>query len=179
MFPIHTERLKLRLHETSDVAALQHIYGRVDVARFLLEEPWACAYAEREVSRRMVNTGLSNGGTALALAVEREGKVIGAVQLWLTDVEHRVGEIGWVFDPDFGGQGFATEAVSAVLELGFQHYDLHRIAAQMDGRNVASARLAQRIGMQQEAHLRQNCWSKAEWTDTVIFGLLESEFSQS
>ena len=45
----------------------------------------------------------------------------------------------------------------------------------MDARNTASAKLATRIGMQQEAHLRQDWWSKGEWTDTLIFGMLSSD----
>ena len=52
---------------------------------------------------------------------------------------------------------------------------VHRVAAQMDGRNVASAKLARRVGMQHEAHLRQDWWSKGEWTDTVIFGMVASD----
>src|SRR5690606_41724845 len=57
------------------------------------------------------------------------------------------GEIGWVLDPAHGGQGFASEAVRAVLALGFDHYRLHRITAQMDARNSASAALARRVGL--------------------------------
>jgi RimJ/RimL family protein N-acetyltransferase len=45
----------------------------------------------------------------------------------------------------------------------------------MDARNTASAKLARRIGMRQEAHLRQDWWSKGEWTDTLIFGMLASD----
>jgi RimJ/RimL family protein N-acetyltransferase len=62
-----------------------------------------------------------------------------------------------------------------VLDLAFDHYRVHRVAAQMDGRNIASARLARNSGMRHEAHLRQNWWSKREWTDTVVFGMLASD----
>ena len=54
-------------------------------------------------------------------------------------------------------------------------YGLHRVVAQMDARNEASARLAARIGMRHEAHLRQNWWSKDEWTDTAVFGMLATD----
>lgn len=115
----------------------------------------------------------------LALVVEHENSVIGDVLLWLTNAEHRIGEIGWVLDPAHGGQGLAAEAVRAVLELGFEHYGLHRVAAQMDARNSASARLAKRVGMRREAHLRQDWWSKGEWTDTLIYGVLSEDFISS
>ena len=63
------------------------------------------------------------------------------------------GEIGYVFNPDFGGRGFATEAARAMLRLGFEELGLHRIVARVDERNESSARLARRLGMRQEARL--------------------------
>lgn len=45
----------------------------------------------------------------------------------------------------------------------------------MDARNTASARLAERVGMVQEAHFRKNWWSKGEWTDTLIFAQLADD----
>ena len=47
---------------------------------------------------------------------------------------------------------------------------LHRVVAQMDARNTASARLATAVGMRHEAHMRQDWWNKGEWTDTLVFG---------
>lgn len=111
----------------------------------------------------------------MALVVEHEGTPVGDVLLWLTDRERRVAEIGWVLDPDHGGRGVATEAVSAVLDRAFDVHRLHRVAAQMDARNTASAALARRVGMQQEAHMRQDWWSKGEWTDTLVFGMLATD----
>lgn len=82
-------------------------------------------------------------------------------------------------NPAYGGQGFASEAVRAVLALGLDHYHLHRITAQMDTRNSASAALANRVGLRLEAHHVQDWFSKGEWTDTLIYARLASEnFSQ-
>jgi RimJ/RimL family protein N-acetyltransferase len=175
LFPFETGRLRLRLHEHADAEALQRTYSRADVARYLLDDPWSEADAARHLSERIAKSGLEGGGTALALVIEHDGAVIGDVQLWLTDAERRVAEIGWVLNPACGGRGFAAEAVRAVLDLAFTRYGLHRVAARMDARNDASARLARRVGMQQEAHLRQDWWSKGEWTDTLIYGALSSD----
>lgn len=109
--------------------------------------------------------------------IEREGDVIGDVALWVTDDTGRCAEIGWVMRADAHGHGYATEAVRAVLDLAFGTYGLHRVAAQLDPRNTASARLCERVGMRREAHLRQDCFSKGEWTDTWIYGLLAEEWS--
>lgn len=173
--PLRTERMVLRTHVSSDSAALHTIYTRPDVARFLLDEPWTPERAAEKTAERLPKTDLNGDSGALALVIEHDGRVIGDVLLWLTDRDRGVAEIGWVLDPSAGGQGFAQEAVRAVLALAMDHYRLHRVAAQMDGRNLASARLAERVGMLREAHLRQDWWSKGEWTDTVVFGLLGSD----
>lgn len=173
--PLATERLTLRLHADGDASDLQRIYSRPDVARFLLEEPWTVQDAERQIGERLARTGLETGDGQLAAIIEHDGALIGDVALWLTDRERRVAEIGWVLDPAQGGRGLASEAVRAVLDLAFDTYGVHRVAAQMDARNEASARLAARVGMTREAHLRQDWWSKGEWTDSVIFGMLESD----
>ncbi|TCP55006.1 RimJ/RimL family protein N-acetyltransferase [Tamaricihabitans halophyticus] len=176
--PLTTDRLLLRPHEKADTSPLQRIYARPDVARFLLEEPWTAEDAIARVDERLTRTDLDGESEALALVIEYDSATIGDIALWFTDKEHRMAEIGWVLDPEFGGQGFATEAVHAVLEASFEVYGLHRVSAQMDARNTASARLASKVGMRREAHLRQNWWSKGEWTDTLVFAMLASDRPQ-
>lgn len=170
-----TDRLHLRLHSVADATALHRIYSRPEVARYLLEGPWTEDDSVRRTTERLTKTGLDGDDGALALIAEHGGQVIGDVLLWWTDRDHRIAEIGWVLDPAHGGRGFACEAVGAVLSLAFTRYRTHRVAAQMDGRNAASARLASAVGMIREAHLRQDWWSKGEWTDTVIYGMLAED----
>ncbi|MGC2942050.1 MULTISPECIES: GNAT family N-acetyltransferase [unclassified Brevibacterium] len=181
--PLTTDRLRLRTYRESDAEAHLHIYSREDVSQFLLEDPWTAEVAETEIAKRLPRTGLETESRALALVIETadgldslEGsRVIGDIAIWLADGSDEKAEIGWILDPAAGGHGFATEAAIAVLNVAFDHYGLHRVAAQMDARNAASAKLARRIGMREEAHLRKDWWSKGEWTDTLIFGMLASD----
>lgn len=175
LLSLTTNRLRLRAHSLPDKTWLQQIYSQPEVARYLLDDPWSEADAARHVSERVAKTDLDGDAAALALVIECEGKPIGDVLLWLTDAERRVAEIGWVLDPAYGGQGFAREAVAEVLRVAFEHYLLHRVTAQMDARNSSSARLASALGMRQEAHFRQDWWSKGEWTDTLVFAMLHSD----
>ncbi len=173
--PLSTSRLQLRLYEHADAEPLQRIYTQPDVAKYLLEDPWTEEDALRQISGRISKTGLDSTSHSLALVIEYQGKIVGDVMLRLTDIERDVAEIGWVLAPNAGGQGLATEAVSAVLDLGLTVYKVHRIVAQMDARNRSSARLAERVGMLREAHLRQNWWNKGEWTDTLIYAILATD----
>lgn len=174
-WPLATERLRLRPHNADDAVWLHELYSRPDVARYLLDEPWTEEVTREKLAERLAKTDIDGETGALALVIEHDGVPIGDVALWLTDHEHRQGEIGWVLDPAQGGQGFASEAVRAVLALGFDQYRLHRITAQMDARNSASAALARRVGLRLEAHHVQDWFSKGEWTDTLIYARLASE----
>ena len=88
----------------------------------------------------------------------------------------RSGRDGLGLHPDASGHGYATEAVRALIGVAFGTYGMRRVVAQIDARNTASARLCHRVGMKQEAHLREDHWAKGEWTDNVIYGLLASEW---
>jgi RimJ/RimL family protein N-acetyltransferase len=100
----------------------------------------------------------------------------GDVMLFWSSDEHRSGEIGYVFNPDQAGRGYATEAAEGLLSLAFDGLGLHRVVARVDARNVPSARVAQRLRMRQEAHLVENEWFKGEWSDELQFAILDREW---
>ncbi|MCT1810977.1 GNAT family N-acetyltransferase [Micrococcus luteus] len=146
-----------------------------EVVRHLLDEPWDEATARSKLAKRITWDDLGGPSGAVSLVVEHAGVPVGDVILWLTDRERGVAEIGWALDPRHAGQGFAREAAAALLDLGFETSGLHRVVAQMDARNTASARLAETLGMRREAHHRQDLWSKGEWTDTLVYAMLASD----
>lgn len=174
-FRLTTSRLTLRTHRATDIDWIQHVYSQPGVARYLLDGPANREDAERRVAERLKRTDLDGEAGALSLVIEHRGTPVGDVALWWTDRDRRVAETGWLLDPDYGGHGYASEAVRAVLSLAFQNYSTHRVAAQMDARNASSARLAEAVGMRREAHFRQDWWSKGEWTDTLVFGMLATD----
>ncbi len=104
------------------------------------------------------------------------GELIGDVMLMWESEEHRLCEIGYVVHPDHAGRGYASEAAGALLALAFDTFEMHRVRARVDKRNPASAGVLRRIGMRQEAELRQNEWFKGEWSDEQDFAILEDEW---
>ena len=61
--------------------------------------------------------------------------------------------------------------------LAFGLLGLHRVFGRTDARNVASAALMRRLGMRQEAHLRENEIFKGAWGDELVFAVLEDEWN--
>ena len=174
--PLHTDRLRLRPYTPDDVEATFAYYGDPQVSRYLLCEAFTLDDARRAVDKRQGQTHPLEAGDSLALVVEYRGRLVGDLTLKLLGEETSIGEIGWCFHPSHAGHGFATEAAAALLDVAFEHYGLHRVKAEMDARNASSARLCERLGMIREAHLRQDWWSKGEWTDTYVYAMLATEW---
>jgi RimJ/RimL family protein N-acetyltransferase len=177
-YPIETERLILRPFEDGDLEDLVAIQGRADVAEYLYWEPRSRAEVMEGLQRLKAMTAIdeSSDSVRLAAILKRGGALIGDYSLRLHSREHRQGEIGYITHPDHQGQGYATEGCLPLLRLGFEVLGLHRIFASCDGRNAASARVMERLGMRPEAHFRENELVKGVWTDELIYAILASEW---
>jgi RimJ/RimL family protein N-acetyltransferase len=172
--PIETPRLRLRpLHE-EDLAALHAIQSREDVCRWLYWGPRSQDEVRAALARQIA--GRPADGVSLAVEPVTTGQLIGHVSLWVGPPEHRQGEIGFLLHPDSQGHGYATEAAAAMLALAFETYDLHRVVGRLEPRNVASARVLEKLGMRREAHLIENEWVKDEWQSELVYALLAREW---
>jgi len=180
-YPISTLRLRLRPLGLEDTEELRAYRGRADVCRYLPFEPMDDQVLAARLAGNLGRREITAEGQALTLGAElvASGRLVGDVTLFFHSAEHAGGEIGYAFHPDVAGQGYATEACSALLALAFDKVDglgLHRVVARMDGRNSASARLASRLGMRQEAHHRSCEMFKGEWADLVVYALLDHDW---
>jgi RimJ/RimL family protein N-acetyltransferase len=89
-------------------------------------------------------------------------------------------ELGWVFDPDHAGHGYATEAVRELIRLCFEDLGLRRVTADCFAGNVASWRLMERVGMRREAYtVRDSLHRSGEWLDGMSYALLAEEWRTS
>jgi RimJ/RimL family protein N-acetyltransferase len=175
-YPLKTARLTLRPFVMGDLDALHDIQSRPEVTRYLLYDARDRGQVRKVLEERIQADFVARDALNLAVVLPETGALIGDVVLFLRSREHRQGEIGYVFHPDYGGRGYATEATRALLGLGFEHHGLHRIVGRLDARNTASARLLERLGMRREAHLVQNEFIKGEWTDELVYAMLEDEW---
>jgi RimJ/RimL family protein N-acetyltransferase len=180
-YPIVTPRLSLRPVSLNDVDAMLTYRSDPEVCRYLPFEPMTREQLIGRLSSDLSRTSLTGEGQSLTLAAELAGTgpVIGDVVLFFRSREHAGGELGYVFHPDFTGQGYAREACSAVLALAFEQLGLHRIVARLDGRNDRSARLAAALGLRREAEFRRNEIFKGEWSDELVYAMLAEEWPAS
>ncbi|QOD44252.1 GNAT family N-acetyltransferase [Clavibacter zhangzhiyongii] len=186
--PVRTERLVIRPYTADDLDDFADIQRRPDVVEYMFWPIRDRAASKRHLADRRRKTRLEQGHDFLGLAVELpdepslnvrpgSGRVIGDVSLLLRNVPARQLEVGWVMNPDFAGRGYATEASRAMLDLAFRRAGAHRVVAQLDARNTASARMAERLGMRREGHFREELRVKGEWVDSLYYAVLADEWA--
>ncbi|WP_307807693.1 GNAT family N-acetyltransferase [Nocardioides xinjiangensis] len=177
--PIETERLVLRAHRMGDLDDLAAFHGDPAVVRYV---PWPVrdrAATEEALRAKLAQTELRAHGQWLVLGVElREtGHVIGEVLLkWASD---RQGEVGFAFAREHQGRGYAAEAATAMLRLGFDHLGFHRVCAVVIDGNEASGRLLGRLGFRQEARHVDGVLFKGDWATQLVFAMLEDEWRRA
>lgn len=177
-FPLQTARLSLRPFAEADFEDFAALAGNAAVTRFLYWGPRDHA-ASREAFDRRLSGAAPEGGVkplSLALIDRATGRFAGECGIVRVKTEHRDGELGYMLHPDFHGRGLAVEAARELLRIGFEVLNLHRIHAACDDRNVASARVLEKLGMRKEGHFRSNEWVKGEWTGGLTYAMLEDEW---
>jgi len=183
-YPLETERLLLRpIDPVGDVEALHAYLSRADVCAYIPPPPRTREeIAESRARPERHLSVLTKEGDVLTLAVvlKETGQLIGDLVLFWHSAQHRTGEIGYAFNPDFHGHGYATEANRELLRLAFEGPwtapALRRVTARIDAENQPSAAVLRRLGMRQEAVLVENEWFKGRWSTEIDFAILDREW---
>jgi RimJ/RimL family protein N-acetyltransferase len=171
---VRTERVVLRRFAADDAEPLAAYRSDPDVARFQSwTAPVPLADAVRIVGEFAQGDPEAPGW--FQYAVDLDGVLIGDLGLKLHENRMQA-ELGFTLAPAYQAHGYATEAVRGLLDHLFVERKLHRVSAECDARNTASARLLERVGFAREGLLRSNSWFKGEWTDDVLFGVLRSDY---
>jgi RimJ/RimL family protein N-acetyltransferase len=175
---LDTARLRLRpfADADADADALFALHSNAYVLRYWDAPAWnEIGRAERFVA---ACRQLAEEGTGTRLAIERrpDGAFIGWCGLTRWNPDFRSASLGYCLDDAAWGHGYATEAVRALLQWAFDTLDLNRVQAETDTRNVASARVLEKVGFLCEGTLREDCVVNGEVSDSWVFGLIRREW---
>lgn len=174
---LSTERLFLRRFEPEDWQDLYEYLSNPEVVKF---EPYD-AQTEEECRKAAEERAKSKDFWAVCL--NESGKLIGNIYFAKQQPdEFETYEIGYVFNPAFGGKGYATEAAGGVLDYAFNKLGAHRIMAMCNPKNPASWKLLERVKMRREAHFIRNAFFRRDescnplWFDTYQYAILKEEY---
>lgn len=152
---LETARLVLRGHQLRDLSEYTAMWSDPNFFRFLGGK----ALSEEDVWRKMLTQQghwMLMGYGYWAVEEKSTGRFIGCVGFSdfhrdLTPSLKGIPEIGWVLAPRVHGQGYATEAIGAVVAWGREHLPTHQMACIIDPDNEPSLRVARKFGFQESA----------------------------
>jgi ribosomal-protein-alanine N-acetyltransferase len=173
---LNTKRLLLRPLRESDAPAYFSIRSDPTVMRYGSTLPMASL----DVAVARIARGISEmqSGLHLCLGLERveDSALIGSCSLFNLDEQCRRAEIGYEMHRDAWGNGYMHEALLALLEYGFSDMALNRVEADVHPDNVGSAKSLERLGFKKEGHLKERWIVGDEISDSLIYGLLLSDW---
>ena len=117
----------------------------------------------------------SRGRMIWAVFQKSDRSFIGEVGMSYSGAKYRRGHIHYLLDPNYWGQGYATELVRALLDFGFKEFNMHRIEAGVATENKASIRVLEKVGMQKEGQHRKILPIRGEWVDNYHYAIVESD----
>jgi len=170
---VESERLFIRRFVPGDWQDLYEYLSQDSICRYQPYDAFTKECAKREAASR-------SSDHYWAVCMKENNKLIGDV--YLHTRKYGVWELGYAINEKYQKNGFAMEAVEALVDDAFRNKGAHRIEAMCDPQNVASWKLLERIGFRREGHLLQDtCFKDDEggrpiWTDTFVYGILESEW---
>jgi RimJ/RimL family protein N-acetyltransferase/N-acetylglutamate synthase-like GNAT family acetyltransferase len=177
--PLQTERLTLRDWEESDLEAVLALKSDPEVLRYTHEAP-----LDREGARAWLRAVIVHNRRRprraynLAVVDRDSGAVLGWLGFGPPSRPHAPDEydLGYQLLRRHWGKGFATEAVRRIVRFAFEELGAHRVYAECDPENVASAHVLEKAGLRREAHFRRSDFKKGQWRDALQYAILAEEW---
>lgn len=175
-----TRRLRLRIPLLEDAPDIARLAGDPEISGNTLEIPHPYDQKAAQEWIAEVSAALRSGTEMLfAITGRNTGELYGVIGLMDITREHSRAKLGYWIGRPYWNQGYATEAVCAVLDYGFRILCLNRIYAFYLTRNPASGRVLDKCGMQHEGVLRQHVRRGDAFEDIAVNGILKEEYLSS
>lgn len=158
MTELKTARLRLRRARMSDLDAIHRVLSDPRAMRYWSTPPHATLEQSRAWLASMVDVPPHENAD---FVIEHDGAVIGKAGCW------RMPEIGFILHPDYWGRGLAREAVGAVVDHVFAHFDVPAVIADVDPRNGASLSLLGRLRFVETHRAARTIQVGGEWCDSI------------
>lgn len=175
IFPTReTSRLLLRELSSEDAGVLHQYWSDLTVTEYMLE-----TFKTMEQTRNMIELLKSlpdnNLGFRWAITSKDSGKVFGTCGFHNVRPEHYRAEMGYELGKEYWGQGIMAEALTAILNYGFDTLQYNRIEAFVNFGNKRSVRILEKMGFQLDGLLRNYEFAGGKFLDQYCYSLLKSD----
>jgi [ribosomal protein S5]-alanine N-acetyltransferase len=176
---LETARLRLRTVHRDDLDAIYALHADPRAMRYWSFAAWTRREQAEEWFNQRQRWGNDSEVWPWGITLAGSAQLIGIATLFSVNRVQCRAEIGYQLGSAHWGQGYAVEALRAVLGYALDALQLQRIEADIDPRNLASCRLVEKLGFRLEGLLRERWRVNGEVTDTALYGLLTREFVRS
>lgn len=177
---IETERLILREFVMDDTeAAFRNWNSDSKVTEFLQWSAVNGISESEKIMRSRVDRYTDMSFYQWAIVPKDFGEPIGTISVVDMDERTEKVQIGYCIGSKWWGQGYTSEAFSAIIPFFFQEVKAKRIEAQHDPNNPNSGSVMKKCGLQYEGTLRKADWNNKGIVDACIYGLLADDYFKS
>ncbi|MFY2764430.1 GNAT family N-acetyltransferase [Arenimonas sp. MALMAid1274] len=169
-------RLQLRWMTAVDLDDLHAVFANPDLMRYWNHAAWPHR-DEASIYLEAIERGFAQGNLLQwGIALRGDDRVVGTVTLSGVDLAQGRADLGFALSREHGGRRYAREALTVLLPHAFGPLGLRRLEADVDPRNQAALRTLEALGFRREGYLRQRWQVAGELQDSVVMGLLASEW---
>ena len=155
-FPVlETERLVLRQPRPGDAPAIFAILSDPETMRYMDTPPMGDVGEAEAMIARAAERFAAGDSLKWAVTLRDRDELIGECTLFRIHSDSRRAEIGYYLGRSHWGNGYNHEALTRIVDYGFDDLGLNRIEADLDPQNVASAKAVRRLGFVDEGLLRE------------------------
>lgn len=172
---LSTKRLTLRKMELADAAMLFQIWSNPEVTKFMNIDHFTDQTEARDMIVLLNNLAEEQKAIRYSIIEAESNRIIGSCGFNSLDLDHAKAEIGYDIHFDFWGNGYASEAISCLIDNAFHHLKLHRLEAKVQPENINSAKVLKKLKFTLEGTLRESEKSKGKWIDLDLYSLLATD----
>ena len=172
------KKTRLRALEKSDLAKVLEWLNDEEVMWFWADPCNTQSLAQLEQWFARLQGEADYSSKEFIIEIE-EGIPIGRISYHHLDTKHQRTEVGThIGEKEYWGRGYGTDAMIAFLDYLFNELGLHRVYLRLESYNTRALKCYEKCGFTQEGILRHHAFTRGQYHDEVMMGILRDEFNQ-
>ena len=171
-FPVlETDRLVLRSISMDDAEDIFQLRTNEEAMKYINKPKLKSIDEVRELIKKMSDISMR---IQWAITLKKEDRLIGTIGYHIIEKEHYRAEIGYMIHPQYWNSGLMTEALTKVIDYGFNDMKLHSIEAIINPDNEISRKILKKFKFIKEGYYKENYFFEGIFLDSEVYSLLKN-----
>lgn len=173
-----TKRIIIRPVSLGDKESIFFYRADPETNKYLSLAPNTVEDIEEFIKKTSLQMNVPGTWFQFVIIEQLSNQLIGDIGVHFLVSENSQAEIGYTLDKRFRGNGYATEALSVIIDYLITSLNKHRIIASIDPANIDSIKLVERLGFRKEAHFVESLFFNGKWVDDLVYAILAKEWKE-